>query len=54
MPTQDEPTPHCTTEMHHNALRTLQLHGTPALHDWLLELENECIDQLPPEDQEKF
>lgn len=29
-------------ESHANAMRTLRLHGRPALHDWLERLEDQC------------
>lgn len=41
-------------EHHRNALRTLQLHGTPQLHDWLLHLENDVIELLHPDNRDYF
>lgn len=41
-------------EQHRNAVRTDQLHDTPLIHDWLLDLEGQVINLLHPDDQDYF
>lgn len=43
-------------ETHADMARTawLQKHNPRAVHTWLLDLENQCIDLLQPEDAERL
>lgn len=45
----------CDPEPHRDVVRTLQLHDNrPALRAFWIQLEDECIDLLPPEHRERF